>query len=357
MQGKGRLTSLAALVLIVSLCPVSRADTPVVTQAQIELHQDYQRSIIERLMERGRVVNMLDDFLAYWEVAKSLPLSRQRWLFRRTVQARYRDYFERAIYRGADARRRRSILNEFLIRVPERVEAIRAFNESINDPRESALVDALINFRTYFPEFRPNSDIYIGLSLFRFDGAIRPINNDEGIPDTLCLGAEVLAGYTQPELRVALVHELFHLYHFGFILQDPVVEEFQTGHIPLMVEGLAVAATELIYPNLFPETYLHFSEEQLTDQMQNLPTNSANFLELLLAGATPEYYEHWFSGNSQLAPTRGGYLLGQEVARRLLGTYTFQQLVRMTPAELREQSELGLAEIAGVRVLVLPSAE
>jgi hypothetical protein len=198
------LSSLAPLHARAQQVQPQRPDQP---QQPIQA-QAPQKSIAERLLERGRVINMVDDFLEFWDQAGTQPLPRQRWFWRRTIEAKYRDFFEVAVYRGADASRRRAMIDEFLFRIPERIEALREFNRAMNDPRTSALVQALINFRAFFPDFRPRGDIYVGISLFRFDGAIRPMGNDQRIPDTLCLGAEVLAGYSPEQLRVALAHEM-----------------------------------------------------------------------------------------------------------------------------------------------------
>jgi hypothetical protein len=55
------------------------------------------------------------------------------------------------------------------------------------------------------------------------------------------------------------------------------------------------------------------------------------------------------------APARGGYLLGYEVAKRMMSTYWIEQMVRMTPAELREHAEEQLAAMANERILLMAS--
>jgi hypothetical protein len=122
--------------------------------------------------------------------------------------------------------------------------------------------------------------------------------------------------------------------------------------MPLMIEGMAVAASEWMYPNMPNEVYLHFTGSQFMDQKQNLRNNSAEFLDMVLSGAPPDRYEPWFAGNGPLAPARGGYMLGQEVVRRMMGAYTLPQMVLMKPAELRDHAQRHLAEMAGVRVMI-----
>lgn len=317
------------------------------------------QSILERLLDHQRVINIVDDFLVFWDQAKDKTPTGQRRLWKRLVESKHQDYFDRAVYRTTDPNTRRAMLDEFLIRVPSQVEAIREFNKSISDLPTSPLVETVILFKSRFREYHQQGAIYIGLSMFRFDGAVRPVQNDEGVPDTLCLGAEVLAGYSREQIRIAITHEFFHLYHFGFLFEDAdemSPAEFCTAHIPLMIEGMAAAGAEEVLPYETREMYLHFDKDELAAQQQDLAQNAGQFLDLIREGAPPEQYQQWFT-HTHLgdAPPRGGYLLGYEVAKRVMATYGIEQMVRMTPAELREHAEEQLAAMANERILLMAS--
>jgi hypothetical protein len=317
-----------------------------------------ERTIFERLFQGPKVVNVVEDFLVFWDAMKDKPPAQQRYWWKRMVEDKYRDYFERAVYRSSDVKTRRALLDEFLVRVPERIEALREFNRHINDPHTSPLISAFVDFKTRFPDYQQRRDIYIGLSLFRFDGAVRPVQNEAGVPDTLCLGADVLCGYLPDELRIALLHEFFHLYHFGFLFQQPLLVEFRTPHMPLMIEGMAVAATEAMLPGHPPAFYLHFSEDNHKAQEHNLRANAGRFLELIAGNAPPEQYEAWFRNTpTDTVPSRGGYLLGYEVTRRVLAAMPLEKMARLAPAQLREHAEEQLAEIAGRQILVLAASK
>ena len=315
------------------------------------------QSVLERLLDNQHVINIVDDFLVFWDQAKDKTPSAQRRLWKRLVENKHRDYFDRAVYRTTDPNTRRAMLDEFLIRVPSQVEAIREFNKSISDLGTSPLVEAVIFFKVRFREYHQQRDIYIGLSMFRFDGAARAVQNEEGVPDTLCLGAEVLSGYSREQIRIAITHEFFHLYHFGFLFQQPgqtLPTDFRTAHIPLMIEGMAAAGAEEVFPYEPREMYLHFEKEELASQQQDLARNAGQFLDLIREGASPEQYEQWFTNtHSGEAPARGGYLLGYEVARRVMSAYGLEQMVRMTPAELREHVEEQLAAMASQGILLM----
>ncbi len=345
MPGRKTKAFIATLAVVLCLDQGTPADVPFDRPA-------LERSALEKLLSH-KVINIVDDFLLFWDLAKDKPPKTQRRIWMRVVESKHRDYFERAVYRGADLAQRRAMLNEFLIRVPERVEAIRELNRTISN----RLIEALVNFRDLrFREYRHQHDVYIGLSFFKFDGAVRPVHNDKGIPDTLCLGAEMLARYTPEQVRMTIIHEFFHLYHFGFLFQQPGLssEEFRMAHIPLLIEGLAVAGAEEAYAGQPRAVYLHFSEDEFSKQEQALASNAARFLDLIRFSALPDKYESWFTQSyEEQFPSRGGYLLGAEVAKRMKTGYTLEQIVRMSPAELRTHAEEHLAAMSGYRVLMM----
>jgi hypothetical protein len=304
-------------------------------------------------LDDRKIVNVVDDFLTFWDHAKGMNFRRQRRAWFRMVESKHRDYFERAVYRNADADQRRAMLDQFLLRAPWQVAAIREFNKTAVE----VVTLGLREFKTRFPEYRQQRDIYIGLSLFGFDGSVRPVHADGGVPDTLCLGADVLSDYSYEETQIVVAHELFHLYHFGFLFKGASAAQFRTAHMPLMIEGMAVAGTEALYPFQPHWRYLHFTPEDLADQREVLDLIGRRYLRMMMQGVGPERYEQWFSSAPlDLVPPRAGYLLGYEVTRRLLGYYTIEQMVRMTPAQLREHAEEQVAAIATDHILLLASA-
>jgi hypothetical protein len=303
-------------------------------------------------LHEHKVINVVDDLLAFWDQSRGLSLRRQRRAWTRLVETKHRDSFEKAIYRGADESQRRVILDQFLLRLAWQIGAIREFNKTAPELVERGLLD----FKSRFPEYSQERDIYIAPSMFMFDGSVRPVQNEEGVPDTLCLGGDVLSGYTAEQFQMVIAHELFHLYHFGFLMRDASPAEFRTGHLPLIIEGMAVAGTEMIYPYLPASSYLHFSDDELAAQEVDLMFSSRRFLTLLSDGSPSEQYESWFTNTADpTVPPRGGYLLGYEVAKRVLATYTMEQMVRLTPAQLREHVEEQLLEMSTDQIILLAS--
>ncbi len=317
-------------------------------------------TITERIFNGHKVINIVDDFLAFWEKAEGKSLRLQRRLWRLMVESKHQNYFDRAVFRNATADERQALLDEFLSAVPDKVESIRRLNATLLDWSTNPISDAIIKFRSsaFFVNYKQPSDIYFGLSLLQFDGSVRAIGNDLGIPDTLCLGADVLADYKPEQLTVAIIHEFFHLYHFSFLLQHPDWFDIGSAHARLMIEGMAVAATEMANPGQMSlELHLNFSQKEMAAQEQEMESSARRYLGLIRADARPEEYELWFADiETHEAPTRGGYLLGYKVVKRLLNIYGTDQIpriIRMSPAELRQHAEEQLAAMSGNPVLLI----
>jgi hypothetical protein len=316
----------------------------------------------EILLDNHKIVNMLDDVIAFYDQAGGESLSKQRLIWRRNVERKYGAFFSRAVYRNADQDTRLALTDRFLEQLPDHIEAIRQFNQSATE----GVYQGLLNFKYRFPDYKQQRDIYIGVSLFTFDGTVRAVNNNLGIPDTLCLGADVLSGYSADQARIVTVHELFHLYHYssllgsafrlagsGLVFKQDIFTHLIAAYVPLMVEGMAVAASEQIYPG-YPETlYIHFTAEEVEAQEAELVDNARAFLSMIRDGYLPYQYEKWFTGTYEGIPKRGGYLLGYEVTKRALAGMTLEQMARLTPAQLGQEAEAQLSSIVTSGVVLM----
>jgi uncharacterized protein YjaZ len=125
----------------------------------------------------------------------------------------------------------------------------------------------------------------------------------------------------------------------------------------LLIEGMAVAGAEEAYPGQPRSLYLHFTEDELASQQRKLESNAGKFLDLIRSSAPPDQYERWFTKSyDEQVPPRAGYLLGYEVAKRMMAVYRLEEMVRMSPAELRAHAEDELAAMSGYRVLLMADA-
>src|SRR5262249_22978855 len=134
------------------------------------------------------------------------------------------------------------------------------------------VLEVIVDFKARFPEYRQRRDIYIGISLMSFDASVRSVHNEMGVPDTLCIAADVMSAYSSDQFQIAMAHEFFHLYHFGtlfkgllgisrfsLIFHQELLASLITPQAPLMIEGMAVAGSEAVYPGRPAATYLHLT--------------------------------------------------------------------------------------------------
>src|SRR5262245_51813128 len=77
-----------------------------------------ESTITERIFNGHKVINVVDDFLAFWDKAEGKPLRFQRRLWRSMVESKHQNYFDRAVYRTATTKERQALLDEFLSAVP-----------------------------------------------------------------------------------------------------------------------------------------------------------------------------------------------------------------------------------------------
>jgi uncharacterized protein YjaZ len=143
----------------------------------------------------------------------------------------------------------------------------------------------------------------------------------------------------------------------GLVFQQDIFTHLIAAYVPLMVEGMAVAASEQIYPG-YPETmYIHFTNEELGAQEAELVGNAQAFLNMMREGNLPYQYERWFTGTYEGIPRRGGYLLGYEVTKRALTGMTLEQLARLTPARLGQEAEAQLSSIVTSGVVLMAASQ
>jgi len=181
------------------------------------------------------------------------------------------------------------------------------------------------SFCTRFPDFdRSRAEIYLMLSLFRFDGKV-PHDN----PRALFLGLDGLAKFhgANVPLGVILSHELFHLYHFQVNALPANVDSIPL-YQQIWQEGLATYASASLNPratmaDVLPDPRL------ARDGPKYVPTAAwALFTQLESTDdeATARYLSY---RQGSEAPSRMGYLIGYDIVARLEPTSSLRELARL----------------------------
>ncbi|HEY6328596.1 MAG TPA: hypothetical protein VI756_04595, partial [Blastocatellia bacterium] len=156
---------LAVVILMPLFVPQARAEGPEDAIGEPAESSQVTATAPELLPDEHKIINVVDDFLTFWDAAKGKPLRRQRLLWTKMVESKYPDYFNNAVYRNADLDTRHAMLDAFLQGVPSRVDAIRDFNKRA----AQIVIDGIGDFENRFPDYQQQRDVYIGVSLFSFD--------------------------------------------------------------------------------------------------------------------------------------------------------------------------------------------
>ena len=181
------------------------------------------------------------------------------------------------------------------------------------------------SFCARFPDFnRSRAEIYLMLSLFRFDGKI-PHDN----PRALFLGLDGLAkfhGASLP-LGVILSHELFHLYHFQVNALPASIDTIPLYRL-IWQEGLATYASASLNPKATMADVL-LDPRLARDGPKYVPAVARALMTQLESTddeATARYLS--YRRGSEI-PSRMGYLIGYNIVARLAPTRSLTELARL----------------------------
>jgi hypothetical protein len=207
-------------------------------------------------------------------------------------------------------------------------------------------------FMAEFPDFRCDTFVAFGPSLFSFDG--RTYRGDDGRA-RLLFGMDMIALFhTAEDMPGFFQHELFHLYQSQVLGPDEPPDTLVWW--ALWNEGLATYVSHELNPELSPAQIFWFPRD-LDAQVER---DLAHWAVLLLddldeTGGTP--YERWFTaGSADGPPRRAGYYLGYLLAQDLARGRSLPELARLPPEEVRRNAQRFL-ERKSVSARMQPSRE
>ena len=197
-------------------------------------------------------------------------------------------------------------------------------------------------FRQAFPDYRCETPISFGISLYMFDG-----NQSSETPgkSQMRFGVEMIALlHPQRELPAFFHHELFHMYQAQQLGTDVPTDAEQPLWWALWNEGLASYVSWQLNPTLTaPEIF--WSPRDMEAQLQPKLAEAARLLLLDLDGH--EEYGRWFMGgeNPPGLPSRSGYYLGYLMAKQL-DRGELAALARMPPKQVAVEAHRFLESLA-----------
>jgi hypothetical protein len=198
-------------------------------------------------------------------------------------------------------------------------------------------------FRKAFPDYRCDTPIAFGVSLFLFDG-----NQSSDIPgkSQMRFGVDLISAlHSARELPAFFHHELFHIYQAQQVGAAVPTDDEQPVSWALWNEGLATYVSWKLNPTLTaPEIF--WMPRDMEEQMQPKLAEAARLMLADLDGH--EGYGRWFMGgqNAPGLPSRSGYYLGYLMARHL-DKGDLAALARIPPGQVAAEARkflTGLAE-------------
>ena len=271
-----------------------------------------------------RVVNVVDDFVAYHEKALRAGEGRRQALWDEMLEARHPVFFRDAIYRrkeGDDlAAYKADCISRFWTEIAPRMKEIAERNKGI-EAKIHAVVD---RFKLQLPDFEPKTDFFVTIS-FSFRGKALSVGDRE----VLALGLEAFVEPGDLQFRITLAHELFHLYHFHY---------FPSGrglYRSLWAEGMAVYASAVVIPGERMSRYLGFPAEKMNRCAELLPAMARDLKENL--GSTEHRLNRVYFGaedNDTSVPPEAGYYVGLLIASHLARHNTLKDLAHLSPEKV-----------------------
>ncbi|MEO7730250.1 MAG: DUF2268 domain-containing putative Zn-dependent protease [Kofleriaceae bacterium] len=234
----------------------------------------------------------------------------------------------------------RAKIRAYFEKLPSHVEDMR----SISARMPELLRTGYARFSAAFPDVQWHGPVYVMPSLFNFDGGTRLIDGKPQLvfaPDGIAL---YHAMDSKPDGPCAFfAHELFHIYHQQFFASAPDTE---TAVWQLLwTEGLATYVGAQLCPHA-TEAEVFISATLAID----VPPKLALYARELRGqtGSTEDkILTRWFTaGTTGDVPSRAGYYLGYQVARRAARTYSLQQLARLDGPTVRALIDAELDALA-----------
>lgn len=200
-------------------------------------------------------------------------------------------------------------------------------------------------FREAFPDYRCETPISFGISLYLFDG-----NQSSERPgqSQMRFGVETIALlHAQRELPAFFHHELFHIYQAQQLGGDVPADAEQPLWWALWNEGLASYVSWQLNPTL-TASEIFWNPRDMEAQLQPKLADAARLLLVDLDGH--ERYGRWFMGgeNPEGLPSRAGYYLGYRLAQQL-DRGNVAALARMPPQQVAIEARQFLQSLAETR--------
>jgi hypothetical protein len=285
-----RAGAVAALLLTMAAC-VATAATPPGTPS-----------------EKLAVVDIANDYVAFWDATQGLPTAERVARFKRDVAPAFPAFYGIGRYGGRITQDRQDA------RIANAIETFGPIRDAYRAKAASFAQDvaaAMPAFLAAFPDFKPEVTVYLLHALGEMDGGTRTFDGRS----YLIFGVDGIVRYHTGSRESAFFHhELFHVHHaahFG---------DCEAVWCGLWQEGLAVHVASALNPGATPTELMLDLPAGLVPDTERRLVASLQQLRAVLDSTDRKHISGLFSGGEADGtglPARRGYYLGLLVAREL----------------------------------------
>src|SRR6202030_1804613 len=212
-------------------------------------------------------------------------------------------------------------LEQYLDGLDTYLPAIEQIHRRFEEQRASIQA----KFLAAFPDFdSARARVYLMLSLFRFDGKI-PHEN----PRLLLLGLDGLAKFHGADAHISVIfsHELFHIYHFQVNPPPRDADQIELYRL-IWQEGLATYVSHVLNPEASLADVL-LDPRLAKEGPKYVPMFAHNLLTQLESTDDETAARYLSYQRGAQIPSRMGYLIGYQIARRMAATHQLAELAQL----------------------------
>ena len=272
------------------------------------------------------VHDIAGDFLTFWDATQGKPMAERVAIFKRDIASKFPGFYGIDRFGGKATWAFRDGTIETSITDFGPIHDAYAAKVAMIDkdlPRDTTV------FMQAFPDFHPDSPVWILHSLGEMDGGTREI----GGKSVLVFGVDGMVKFHNANVRdesAFFHHELFHVYH------EPRLGPCEETWCSLWREGLAVYVASKLDPQANEDELLLTIPDNMAAATRAKLLPSLVALKAVLMSKDPAAYADLFQfGGPKTSdlPQRRGYYLGFLIAQELGRTYDLHTLANMPAAQ------------------------
>ncbi len=274
------------------------------------------------------VTNIADDFLRFWDATKDLSTPERVVLFKRNVASQFPAFYDIKRFGGGMTQ---DMQDRKIARAIESFGPIRDAYAAKLVQFDGDQARATASFIDAFPDFRPETPVYVVHSLGEMDGGTRTLDGKT----VLVFGIDGMVRYHGKDWKSEAQffhHELFHVYH------EPRLGQCDEMWCALWEEGLAVYVSSVLNPDAddaellldFPAGTVATTRAALIPALESLKDQLTAKDDNIYA----ELFQTQAKGPTTL-PVRRGYYLGYLVAKELGRTRDLKTLANLPQPEAK----------------------